>query len=72
MPSNGTGRRDGTLQEDVGWARKGSGPRVKAVLWNSIIKLDSFLGEASLAVANRNDICHPETLLEFPSPAIGE
>jgi len=52
--------------------RKGSGPRVMAVLWNSISELDSFSGEASLAAANRHDMCHPETLVEFPSIPIGE
>ncbi len=67
-----TGRRDGTLQEDAGWVRKGSGPRVMAVLWNSIIELDSFSVKASLAAANRHDMCHPETLVEFPSIPIGE
>jgi len=72
MPSNRTGRRDGTVQEDAGWVRKGSGPRVMAVLWNSIIELDSFSGEASLAAANRHDMCHPETLVHFPSMPIGE
>gem|GEM_PF-2875715 len=72
MPSNRTGRREGTLQEDAGWVRKGSGPRVMAVLWNSIIELDSFSGEASLAAANRYDMRHPETLVEFPSIPIGE
>ena len=72
MPSNGTGRRDGTLQEDAGWVRKGSRPQVMAVLWNSIIELDSFSDEASLAAANRHDMCRPETLVEFPSIPIGE
>ena len=43
-----------------------------AVLWNSIIELDSFSGEASLAAANRHDMCHPETLVQFPSIPIGE
>jgi len=31
-----------------------------AVLWNSIIELDSFSGEATLAAANRQDMCRPE------------
>jgi len=67
MPSNRTGRRDGTLPEDAGWVRKGSRPQVMAVPWDSLIELDSFSGEASLAAANRHDMCHPETLVEFPS-----
>jgi len=72
MPSNRTGQRDGTVEENAGWVRKGSGPRVMAVLWNSIIELDSFSGEASLAAASRHDMCHPETLVHFPSMPIGE
>jgi len=60
------GRRDGMMKEGAGGVRKGSRPQVMAVLWNSIIELDSFSGEASLAAANRHDMCHPETLVEFP------
>jgi len=30
-----------------------------AGLWNSINNLDSFPGEASLAAANRHDMCPP-------------
>jgi len=47
--------------------RKGAGPRVMAVLWNSIIELDSFSGKASLAAANRQDMCRPEKSVELPS-----
>jgi hypothetical protein len=55
------------VEENAGWVRKESRPQVMAVLWNSIIELCSFSGEASLAAANRHDMCHPETLVEFPS-----
>ena len=72
MPSNRTGRRDGTLQEDAGRGRKGSGPWVMAVLRKFIIDLCSFSGEASLAAANRHEMCHPEALVQFPSIPIGE
>src|SRR5271157_9205 len=54
MPGNKTGRRDGTLQEDAGRVRKGSGPRVMAVLRKLIIDLCSFSGKASPAAANRH------------------
>jgi hypothetical protein len=43
-----------------------------AVLRKFIIDLCSFSGEASLAAANRHDMSHPETLVEFPSIPIGE
>jgi hypothetical protein len=46
--------------KDVGWVRKKAGPRVLAVLRNLIIDLCSFSGTASLAAANRHDLCHTE------------
>jgi hypothetical protein len=52
--------------------RKGSGPRVVAVLSNLIIDLWSFSGKASLAAAYRHDMCHPEKSVELPSTPIGE
>jgi len=58
---------EGTSREDAGRVRKRSGPRVMAVLWNSIIELDSFSGEATLAAANRQDMCRPEKSVE-PRP----
>ena len=39
---------------------------------SQVKRLDSFSGERSLATANRHDMCHPETLVEFPSIPIGE
>jgi len=44
----------GMLKEDGGRVRKGSGPRVMAVLRNLIIDLCSFSGKTSLAAANRH------------------
>ena len=54
-------------EEHAGWVRKGSGPRVMAVLRNLIIDLCFFSGTASLAAENRHDMGHPETLVELPS-----
>jgi hypothetical protein len=45
---------DGTLQEDAGRVRKGSGARVMDVLRSLIFDLCSFSGKASLAAANRH------------------
>jgi hypothetical protein len=61
-----------TVQENAGRVRKGSGPRVMAVLRNWIIDLCSFLGKTSPAAANRHDMCHPGRLVELPSTPIGE
>ena len=43
-----------TVQENAGRVRKGSGPRVMAVLRNLIVDLCSFSGKTSLAAANRH------------------
>jgi hypothetical protein len=72
MPSNGTRRRDGTLQEDAGRVRKGSGARVMDVLRSLIFDLCSFSGKASRAAANRHDRCRPEKLVELLLTSIGE
>jgi hypothetical protein len=61
-----------TVEENAGGVRKGPTPQVMAVLWNSIIELCTFSGKSGLAAANRHDMCHPKTLVEFPSIPIGE
>ena len=59
------------MQENACRVRKRSGPRVVDVLKNLVIDLCSFSGKASLAAANRRDMCHPETWVELPSTPIG-
>ena len=54
-----------TVEEDAGRVRKGTGPRVVAVLWNLIIDVCSFPGKANLAAANRHDMWHPEKSVEL-------
>src|SRR5271157_4393646 len=51
------------VEGGAGRVRKGSGPRVMAVLRNSLIDLRSFSGKASLA-AKRHDMGHPEGPVE--------
>ena len=63
---------DGTLQEDAGRVRKGSGARVMDVLRSLIFDLCSFSGKASLAAANRHDRCHPEKSVELVVTSIGK
>ena len=50
-----------SVEEDASRARKGTGPRVMAVLWDSIIDVCSFSGKSSLAAANRHDMAHPRS-----------
>ena len=50
--------------------RKGTGPRVMAVLRNLIIDLCSFSGKASLAAATRHYMCYPEKSVELVSTPI--
>ncbi len=44
--------------------RKESGPRVMAVLRSLIIDVCTFSGKASLAAANRHDMCNLQTPVE--------
>src|SRR5262249_21007724 len=62
-------RWDGTLKEDAGRVRKGSGAQVMAVLRNLVIDLGSFVEKPSLA-ATRHFMCHPEKSLELVSTPI--
>jgi hypothetical protein len=64
------GRRDGTLKEDAGRVRKGSGAQVMAVLRNLVIYLCSFVDKPSLAAATRHFMCHPEKSVELVSTPI--
>ncbi len=61
------GRRDGTLREDAGRARKGAGPQVMAIMRNIVIYLRRLSGKASLAAATRYHMCHPEKSVELLS-----
>ncbi len=56
--------KDGTLKEDAGWMRKGSATRVMAVLRSLNIDLCTVSGKASLAAANRHDMCNLEKPVE--------
>lgn len=60
-------RRDGTLREDAGRVRKGSGPQVMAIVRNLAIYLRRLTGMASLAAATRHHMCHPEKSVELLS-----
>jgi predicted transposase YbfD/YdcC len=64
------GRRDGTLKEDAGRVRKGSGAQVMAVLRNLVIYLCSLVDKPSLAAATRHFLCHPEKSVELVSTPI--
>jgi hypothetical protein len=64
------GRRDGTLREDAGRARKGAAAQVGAILRNLVVYLRRDSGKASLAAATRHHMCHPEKSIELLSMPI--
>ena len=55
---------DGTLKEDPAGCAKESGLRVMAVLRSLNIDLCTVSGKASLAAANRHDMCNLEKPVE--------
>jgi hypothetical protein len=58
------GHRRQDVEGGPGRVRKESGPRVMAVLRSLNIDLCTFSGKASLAAANRHDMCNLEKLVE--------